>query len=70
MERCPYLVDVTADWLWLYPRGVFCADGRGKIRVPATQTIVTRCTGASYRDCEGYLAATAATVTSGKGDTA
>ena len=42
MERCPYLVDVTADWLWLYPCGVFCADGRGKIRVPATQTIVTR----------------------------
>jgi hypothetical protein len=69
MERCPFLVDVTADWLWLYPRGVFCADGRGKIRVPAGQTIVARCTGASYRECEGYLAATTAKVSSGKGDT-
>jgi hypothetical protein len=58
MDQCPYLVGVTADWLWLYPRGVFCADGRGKIRVPAGATIETRCTCDSYRECEGYRAAT------------
>jgi hypothetical protein len=63
MDQCPYLVAVTADWLWLYPRGVFCADGRGKIRVPASATIEARCTCGSYRECEGYVAATAKTAT-------
>ncbi len=57
MDRCPYLVDVTADWLWLYPRGAFCRHPDGRIRVPAAATLATRCDGERFRECEGYLRA-------------
>jgi hypothetical protein len=54
MERCPYLVDVTADWLWLYPNGAFCRRPDGRIRVPAGTTLATRCDGDHFHQCEGY----------------
>jgi hypothetical protein len=54
MERCPYLIDVTADWLWLYPSGVFCRRPDGRIRVVAAATLATRCDGGLFHECEGY----------------
>ena len=57
MDRCPYLVDATADWLWLYPSGVFCRRPDGRVRVPAAATLAARCDGEHFRQCEGYLMA-------------
>jgi len=63
MDRCPYLVDVTADCLWLYPSSVFCRRPDGRIRVPAPATVAARCDGDHFHECEGY-----ATATGGGGD--
>ncbi len=58
MDRCPYLVDVTADWLWLYPNGVFCRRPDGRVRVPALATVAGRCDGEHFHECDGYAQAT------------
>ena len=58
MDRCPYLVDVTVDWLWLYPGRVFCRHPDGRIRLPASATVAARCEGQDFLHCEGYIAAT------------
>ena len=57
MERCPYLVDVSVDWLWLYPSGVFCRHPDGRIRIPAPATVAGRCEGSGFRHCDGYVTA-------------
>ena len=57
MTRCPYLVDVTSDWLWLYPTGVFCRHPDGRIRVPAAVTLASLCDGEHFHECEGYATA-------------
>ena len=54
MNACPYLVDVTADRLHVYPRGVFCRHPDGRIRLPGRATVATRCSGEAFQDCEGY----------------
>jgi hypothetical protein len=56
MASCPYLVETTTDWLWLYPYGAFCRHPDGRIRVPAPATLAARCTGDGFHECDGYAA--------------
>lgn len=58
MDRCPYLVDVSVDWLWLYPGGVFCRRPDGRIRIPAPGSVAGRCEGQGFLQCDGYVTAT------------
>lgn len=53
---CPYLVDVVADRLWVYPVAVYC-HSRDRVRVPGRATLAETCTTAAYRDCPGFLTA-------------
>jgi hypothetical protein len=57
VEPCPFLVAVTADWLWLYPTPAYCRRPGGSVRVPARLTFDTVCTTNAYRECPGYRAA-------------
>jgi hypothetical protein len=57
-DVCPYLVDVVADRLWMYPVGVYC-HCRDRVRVPARATLVETCTTTAYRACPGFLTAAA-----------
>ena len=62
-ETCPYLVQVIADRLWLYPVSIYCTS-RPRTRVPRARTIADVCANAAYTECPGYLAARRATVSS------
>lgn len=53
---CPYLVNVVADRLWLYPVGVYCRRPRGHLRMPARVTLARVCTTPAYLTCAGYRA--------------
>jgi hypothetical protein len=55
MNRCPFLSDLTADWLVLYPLSVFCRRPDRRIRIPAPATLATHCCwGNGFRDCQRY----------------
>jgi hypothetical protein len=53
---CPYLVDVMADRLWLYPVGAYCRRPSGHLRVPGRVTLARVCTTTAYVTCPGHRA--------------
>jgi hypothetical protein len=53
--RCPFLVPVTADHLWLYPVAAYCCAPQRGVRVPASRTLELTCGTASYVECPGFL---------------
>ena len=55
-DRCPFLMDVMADRLWLYPVTVYCRRPGGPVRVPAIATITCICSTPAHLVCPGYLA--------------
>ena len=65
---CPYLVDVVADRLWLYPVGVYCRRPDGHLRVPAGVTLAGVCTTSAYLTCAGYCAGVTPAAPAGGGD--
>ena len=54
IDRCPFLVDLTGDWLVVHRPGVLCRRPDGRIRILAAATLATRCLGDRFHDCEGY----------------
>lgn len=55
-EACPYLVQVTADHLWLYPVSSYCTSGE-RTRVPGARRIAEVCVEPAHTRCSGYVAA-------------
>jgi hypothetical protein len=62
-EACPYLVQVMADRLWLYPMNSYCTSGP-RTRVPGARTIAEVCGDPVHARCPGYVAARRATALS------
>ncbi len=55
VERdCPFLQPVVADWIWMYPTGLYCKHPTGRVRIPSRGTVVSFCTSGHYDDCPGY----------------
>jgi hypothetical protein len=54
--RCPYLVPVTADRLWMYPTEGYCSRPDAPVRVPANETVARVCLSNRHLQCPGYLA--------------
>jgi hypothetical protein len=54
-ERCPFLVPVMADRLWLRPTGAYCRRPDGRLRVPAASTVDCICETLAHLVCAGYL---------------
>jgi hypothetical protein len=55
-EACPYLVQVMADHLWLYPVSSYCTSGE-RTRVPGAMRIAAVCVEPAHTRCSGYVAA-------------
>jgi hypothetical protein len=51
---CPLLRPVAADYLWMYPTGVYCRHPSGRIRVPSRDTVAWVCTDGHYFNCPNY----------------
>jgi hypothetical protein len=60
-ERCPFLVPVMADRLWLRPTSAYCRRPGGRMRVPGASTIDCICETKAYLLCAGYLEASGRT---------
>jgi hypothetical protein len=57
-ERCPFLVSVTADRMFVYPVGAFCRRPGRPVKVPAASTLARTCSTSAYRACPGVASAT------------
>ncbi len=57
-ERCPFLVPVMADRLWMYPMPAYCRRPNAPVKVPASETFFRVCASPKYVRCPGFLAST------------
>jgi hypothetical protein len=53
-NRCPFLVPVMADRLWMYPTAEYCRRPDAGVKVPALSTIRRLCSSRAYLACPGY----------------
>ena len=63
--RCPFLVPVVADRLWLYPTSVYCRRPDARLRAPAAATLARTCMAPAHATCPGYRQAIRASDTRG-----
>ena len=54
--RCPFLVPVMADRLWVYSIPVYCRRPNAQVKAPAPETFSRVCLSHRHLRCEGYLA--------------
>ena len=55
-DRCPFLIPVTADGLWMYPMPAYCRRPGARVKVPARETLARVCTTCAYARCPGFQA--------------
>ncbi len=53
-DRCPFLMPVIADRLWMYPTPAYCRRPDAGVKVPASSTIQRICASPAYLGCPGY----------------
>lgn len=56
-DRCPYLIPVVADHLWMYPLPAYCHRPDAPVKVPGRERIFEVCLGPEHAQCPGFLAA-------------
>jgi hypothetical protein len=56
-ERCPFLVPVTADHLFVFPVPAFCRRPNAGVYVPSVEKFMRLCVGGAHAECPGYVAA-------------
>ena len=54
-SRCPFLVPVLADRLWVSPVSAYCRPPHGTIRLPGGNTLMRICSTPRYASCPGYV---------------
>ena len=54
--RCPFLIPVMADRLWMYPMPAYCRRPNARVKVPAPETILRLCSSPRHVRCPGFLA--------------
>ena len=55
-DRCPFLVPVMADHLWMYPMPAYCRRPDARVKVPASETFRRVCASPRHVRCPGFLA--------------
>ena len=55
-DRCPFLVPVMADRLWMYPTSAYCRRPDAHVKVPAPETFLRVCASPRHVRCPGFLA--------------
>ncbi len=58
-DRCPYLVPLIANRLWVYPVSAYCRRPHDSVRIPGVETFVRLCLTDRYVTCPGYRASLA-----------
>jgi len=53
-KRCPFLMPVMADQLWMYPLSAYCRRPDQLPRVPARETFLNLCDSSSHLHCPDY----------------
>jgi len=61
-SRCPFVVPVVADHLWLVPVPGYCRRPDDHVRVPGSRTFARWCMTSDSAMCPGYQQSLAATV--------
>ena len=56
-ERCPFLVPVMADRLWVFPVPAYCRRPNAGVYVPSFHRFMRQCLEPTHSDCPGYQAA-------------
>jgi len=64
-DRCPFLVPVMADRLWMYPMPAYCRRPDARVKVPAAETFLRMCASHGHVRCAGYLASAGRTESPG-----
>jgi hypothetical protein len=55
-DRCPFLVPVMADRLWMYPMPAYCRRPDAHVKVPASETFLRVCDSPRHVRCPAFLA--------------
>ena len=55
-DRCPFLVPVMADRLWMYPMPAYCRRPDARIKIPAQETCLRVCVSPRHVRCPGFQA--------------
>lgn len=55
-DRCPFLVPVMADRLWMYPMPAYCRRPDAHVKVPAPETFLRVCASPRHVRCPGFVA--------------
>jgi hypothetical protein len=53
-DRCPFLVPVMADQLWMYPLPAYCHRPDAPVKVPALETFFRVCLSPEHARCPGF----------------
>lgn len=53
-DRCPYLVPVMADRLWMYPMPAYCLRPGERVKVPGRHTLLRVCSTREHTRCPGF----------------
>jgi hypothetical protein len=61
-SKCPFIVPVVADHLWLVPVSGYCSRTEDLVRVPGSKTFARWCMTSDSAMCPGYQQSLAATV--------
>ena len=62
-DRCPFLIPVVADQLWMYPIPAYCHRPGAPVKAPGRESFFRVCLGPEHVRCPGFRA----TVTRGSG---
>lgn len=55
-DRCPFLIPVVADHLWMYPLPAYCHRPEAPVRAPAREHLFDVCLGPEHTTCPGFRA--------------
>jgi len=55
-DRCPFLVPVMDDRLWMYPMPAYCRRPGERLKVPGIHKLLHICTALEYTRCPGFMA--------------
>ena len=58
-RRCPFLIPVVADHLWMHPLSAYCHRPEAPVKAPALETFFHFCLGPEHVHCPGFQATVA-----------
>jgi hypothetical protein len=57
-DRCPFLIPVMDDRLWMYPMPAYCRRPGERVKVPGRHGLLNMCSTLEHTRCPGFNAST------------